>query len=132
MKTNYFNSLFFGVILLTISMSYSQNILTDGDFSLTTDIVSNFDGPPPANVWSTWQGANVDANAAVVNNEFNYQILSAGNQTYEVQLIQAGFSLVAGNSYQLSFDVKADSNRAFGVFLGEHSGNWTSLIGSNN
>ena len=132
MKTNYFNALFFGVMLLTISISHSQNILTDGDFSLTTDIISNFDGPPPANVWSTWQGANVDANGAVIDNEFNYQIRSAGNQTYDVQLVQAGFPLVAGHSYKLSFDVKADANRSFGVFLGEHSGNWTSLIGLNN
>jgi len=30
------------------------------------------------------------------------------------------------------FDVKADSNRTFGVFLGEYNGNWTSLIGANN
>ena len=132
MKTNYFNTLFFLFILLTIPVSHSQNILTNGDFSLTTKIVSNFDGPPPANVWSTWQGDNVDANAAVVNQEFNYEILNSGNQTYEVQLIQAGFSLAAGHSYRLSFDVKADSNRTFGVFLGEHGGNWTSLIGVNN
>jgi len=132
MKANYFNSLLFLFSLLTVSMSHSQNLLTDGDFILTTKIVSFVDGPPPANVWSIWQGDNVDANAAVVNHEFNYQILKSGNQTYEVQLIQAGFSLVAGHSYKLSFDVKADSNCAFGVFLGENNGNWTSLIGANN
>jgi len=132
MKTNCFNSLFFWIILLTISMSHSQNLLTDGDFSLTTNIVSNFNGPPPANVWSTWQADNVDANTTVVNHEFNYQILKPGNQAYEVQLIQAGFSLVSGHSYKLSFDVKADSNCTFGVFLGEYNGNWTSLIGVNN
>lgn len=132
MKTNYFNSLFFVVILLTISMSHSQNILTDGDFSLTTNIVSFVDGPPPANIWSTWQGEHVDAHATVVNHECYYQILSSGNLKYEVQLIQAGFSLVPGHSYKLSFDVKADSNRTFGVFLGENGGNWTTLIGANN
>ncbi|GAA4890267.1 hypothetical protein GCM10023311_13080 [Flaviramulus aquimarinus] len=132
MKTNYFNALFFVVMLFMVSIGHSQNVLTDGDFSVTTDIISNFDGTPPANVWSTWQATNVDANAVVVNNEFNYQIRSAGNHTYEVQLVQAGFSLVPGHSYKLSFDVKADANRAFGVFLGEHSGNWTNLIGSNN
>jgi len=132
MKTTYFNSLFFGLILLTISMSHSQNILTDGNFSLTTDIISIVDGPPPANVWSTWQGGDVNANATVVNHECNYQILSSGNQTYEVQLVQAGFSLVPGHSYKLSFDVKADSNRTFGVFLGENSGNFTTLLGANN
>ena len=132
MKTNYFNKVFFWVILLTISMSHSQNLLTNGDFSLNTNIVSKFDWPPPANVWSTWQGENLNANATVINKEFNYQILKSGNQKYEVQLIQAGFSLVAGHSYNLSFDVKADSNCAFGVFLGENGGNWTSLLGFNN
>jgi len=49
-----------------------------------------------------------------------------------VQLIQAGFSLVPRHSYKLSFDVKADSNRTFGVFLGENGVNWTNLIGANN
>lgn len=132
MKTNCFNSLFFLIILFTTSVSHSQNLLTNGDFSLATNIVSNFDGPPPANVWSTWQVEHVEANASVINHEFNYQILKSGNQTYEVQLIQAGFSLVAGHSYKLSFDVKADSNCAFGIFLGENSGNWTNLIGVNN
>ena len=132
MKTNYFSAFIFAGTLLTISVSHSQNILTDGDFSLTTNIVSNFDGPPPAKAWSTWQGDNVEANAAVVNKALYYEILKAGNQTYEVQLIQAGFSLEPGHSYKLSFDVKADSNRTFGVFLGENSGNWTSLIGVNN
>jgi hypothetical protein len=132
MKTNYFNALFFGVMLLTISMNHSQNILTNGDFSLTTKIVSNGNGPPSANVWSTWQGDNVKANASIVNNEFNYQILSAGNLKYEVQLIQAGFSLLAGHSYKLSFDVKADANRTFGIFLGENGGNWTNLMGASN
>ncbi|MGA9238221.1 carbohydrate binding domain-containing protein, partial [Robiginitalea sp.] len=54
---------------------------------------------------------------------------SSGDQKYEVQLLQAGFSLKPGHTYKLSFDVKADSNRTFGVFLGENGGNWTSLIG---
>ncbi|MCE2611569.1 carbohydrate binding domain-containing protein [Flavobacteriaceae bacterium D16] len=132
MKTNDFHSLFFGIILLSLSLGHSQNILTNGDFSLTTDIISNYNGPPPANVWLTWQGTNVDAKASVVNQQLHYQIINSGNQTYEVQLLQAGFSLVAGHSYKLSFDVKADSDRTFGVFLGENGGNWTSLIGSNN
>jgi len=132
MKTKYIISIFVCFILSTIIKGYSQNILTDGDFSITTNIVSFIDGPPPANIWSTWQGENVDANATVVNHECNYQILSSGNLKYEVQLIQAGFSLVAGHSYQLSFDVKADSNRTFGIFLGENGGNWISFIDANN
>ncbi len=37
-----------------------------------------------------------------------------------------------GHSYKFSFDVKADSNRTFGIFLGENGGNWTNLIGDTN
>ena len=132
MKANYFNPLFFLVIILTISISHSQNILANGDFSLTSKIVSNFNGPPPVNVWSTWQGVNLEANLNIVNEKFSCQIIKSGNQAYDVQLIQAGFSLSAGHSYKLSFDVKADSNCTFGVFLGENGGNWTSLLGFNN
>lgn len=129
MTTNSFYSFLFGIILLTVSRGHSQNILTHGDFSVSSGIVSNYEGQPPANVWLTWQGENVDAKASVVNQELHYQILSSGNQKYEVQLLQAGFSLKPGHTYKLSFDVKADSNRTFGVFLGENGGNWTSLIG---
>ncbi|SNR53460.1 Carbohydrate binding domain-containing protein [Lutibacter agarilyticus] len=132
MKTKYINPIFICIILCTIITSYSQNILTDGDFSLTTNIVSFVDGLPPANVWSTWQGDNIEANATVINSECNYQILSSGNQRYEVQLVQAGFSLVPEHSYQLSFDIKANSNRTFGVFLGENGGNWINFLGANN
>jgi len=132
MKKTYYTSLLFWAMLFIISMSHSQNIITNGDFSSTTNLVSNFNGPLPANVWATWQGNRIDATAAIVNQEFKYQIHTAGNNTYEVQLIQTGFSLVPGHSYKLSFDVKADTTSTFGVFLGENNGNWTSLIGANN
>ena len=132
MTTNRFYLFLFGIILLTISRGHSQNILINGDFSDSSSIVSNYDGDPPANVWLTWQGEIVDAKASVVNQELHYQIRASGNQKYEVQLLQAGFSLLPGHTYQLSFDVKADSNRTFGVFLGENGGNWTSLLGPDN
>jgi hypothetical protein len=132
MTTNSFYSFLFGFILLTISRGHSQNIVTNGDFSDSSGIVTNYDGQPPANVWLTWHGENVDAKASVVNQELHYQIFSSGNQKYEVQLLQAGFSLIPGHTYKLSFDVKADSDRTFGVFLGENGGNWTSLIGPYN
>ncbi|MDM9631096.1 carbohydrate binding domain-containing protein [Robiginitalea aurantiaca] len=132
MKAYGFYSLFFGIFLLAFSTVHSQNIITDGGFSLTTEILSDFEGPPPANIWWTWQDQNVIANASIVNEQLHYQIRSSGNQTFAVQMIQLGFPLEPGHSYRLSFDVKADSNRTFGVFLGENWGNWTSLIGSNN
>ena len=132
MKTYSCYSLFFGIFLVTLSGVYSQNIIIDGDFSSTTEIPTYFEGAPPANIWWTWQDHNVIAKASIVNQQLQYQISSAGNQTFAVQLIQLGFPLEPLHSYKLSFDVKADSNRTFGVFLGENWGNWTSLTGADN
>lgn len=136
MNTNAFSSLFFGIVLLTISTGHSQNIIADGDFSTTTEIPVNPDRPIPANIWWTFQNHfgnyEVEANATVVNQQFYYEILSPGHQTYDIQLIHTGLSFEPGHSYRLSFDIKADSNRTFGVFLGENWGNWSSLIGNNN
>ena len=132
MKTKYIISIFVCVILSTIIKGYSQNILSNGDFSNATDIISFFDSRPPANIWSSSQDSDVIAKATVVNGICNYEITSSGNNTYSVQLTQGGFSLKPGHSYKLSVDVKADSNRTFGVFLGENGGNWTNLIDANN
>lgn len=132
MKTKYNISIFICGILSTIFTGYSQNILSNGDFSQTTEIISFFNTQPPANIWSTSQDSDVNAKATIVNGICNYEIISSGNFTFAVQLAQGGFPLKLGHSYKLSFDVKADSNRFFGVFLGENGGNWTSLIGANN
>ncbi|WP_445386439.1 carbohydrate binding domain-containing protein [Robiginitalea sp. IMCC44478] len=132
MKPKGIPSLLFGLIFLTLSTVHSQNLLTNGDFGLTTEIISNFDGPPPENVWISWLGDNAAANASIGNEQLHYQISNSGNQSFEVQLFQAGFTLKSGHTYKLSFDVKADANRTFGVFLGEYGGNWTSLLGFDN
>jgi len=131
MKIYYFKSLIFGVMCLSLYVSQSQNILYDGDFSLTTEIIQFNTPPTPLNVWAYWlNSANgVEANPIVVNGVCNYQITNPGNDTWEVQLVQWGVPLIQGNSYQLSFDVKADNDRPFGVYLGEDGGNWTDLIG---
>jgi len=130
MKTNYFNILFFSVILLTVSMGHSQNILTDGDFSVTTEIIP-FDTPtPPINTWAFWVN-DLEANPTVVDGICNFQITNPGYNTWDVQLAQWGFPLIQGHLYQLLFDVKADEYRSFGVFLGEDGGNYTNLIGYN-
>jgi len=131
MKTKYINPIFICVILCTIITGYSQNILSNGDFRQTTNIIS-FNTQPPAKIWSTYQDSDVNAKATIVNGICNYEIISSGNSTYEVQLTQGGFPLKSGHSYKFSFDVKANSNRTFGVFLGENGGNWTNLIGANN
>jgi len=129
MKTKIYTSLVLGIMFLSGSISHAQNILTDGDFSTTTSIGAYYTGYPPANVWCTWQGGSANATATVVDGVCNYQIISPADLTYEIQLVQAGFLLEQGHSYRLSFDVKADANRTFGVFLGEDEGNWTDLLG---
>ncbi|MRR24056.1 SusF/SusE family outer membrane protein, partial [bacterium] len=52
-----------------------------------------------------------------------------GSYTYDIQLIQAGFDLQPTHMYRLSYDVKADAERSYGLFLGEVGGGWNSMIG---
>lgn len=131
MKNNYINSLILGVMCFTINTAQSQNILFDGDFSVTTEIIPFETYPPPINAWAYW--VNLDngseANPTVVEGICNFQIIDPGVEMWNVQLAQWGFPLNLGNSCQLSFDVRADAYRYFGVFLGEEGGNYTNLIG---
>jgi hypothetical protein len=126
MKVKIFTRLVFGLFLLAALPANAQNILVDGDFSTTTVINPNYGWPPP-NVWTTFQGG-VDANATVVDGVCNYQIYYSGMYTWEIQLVQAGFTLVQGHSYRLTFDVKADADRSFGVYLGEYEGSWVNYF----
>ena len=135
MKNKYFFKFILGFILLvSCPTNYAQNILFDGDFSITTEI-NRFEVVPPSNVWSNWLGRNqydqqlYNANVVVEGEVCKYEIFETTVYAFEIQLVQAGFQLIQGHAYQLSFDVKADENRTFGVFLGENEGNWTNLIG---
>ncbi|HNX65871.1 MAG TPA: SusF/SusE family outer membrane protein [Bacteroidales bacterium] len=127
MKVKIFTNLVLGLLLLAVLPANAQNIIVDGDFSTTT-VISPNDGWPPPGVWSTYQ-VYADANATVVEGVCNYQILSTGFNTWEVQLAQGGFTLAQGHSYRLSFDVKADADRTFGLFLGQQGGSWVNLLG---
>lgn len=121
------------MLFLTASKLQAQNLLYDGNFSLTTEIIP-FNTPVPVpNVWCTWLNNDTgsDGSATVIAGECKYQIINPGINTWDVQLAQWGFSLVRGHAYRLSFKVKADADRSFGVFLGEDGGNWTNLIGGN-
>ena len=95
MKNNYINSLLFGIMCLTINMGQSQNILFDGDFSITTEIIP-FDTPtPPINTWAYWVNYlenGSEANPTVVNGVCDFQIINGGNNTWDVQLAQWGFT----------------------------------------
>jgi hypothetical protein len=132
MKTKYFNLLVLLIMCLNFSLSHSQNVLTDGDFSSTTVIIP-FDTPtPPINAWAFWVnywGNGSDANPIVVDGVCNFQIINPGDSFWNVQLGQWGFPLIQGHSYQLSFNVKANADRLVGVYLGEDGGSYTNLIG---
>lgn len=114
-----------------MSKTHAQNILTDGEFSSTTVIDTYFDQPAPDNVWFAWMNWGIYNSVTVDEGICNYEVTNLGNEknTWDIQLIQKGFPLIMGHAYQLSFDVKADEFRQFGLFLGEEGGSWTSLIG---
>jgi hypothetical protein len=128
MKTKIITLSVIGVMLLALPFSKAQNILTDGDFSTTTELPP-FDGWYPSNVWATYIGWDAGATASVIDGVCNFQINNGGEYTYSLQLIQAGFPLEQGHRYRLSFEVKADADRTFGVYLGEVMGSWTSILG---
>ena len=132
MKAKIFTLIFLVVMLVSVSWSNAQNILTDGDFSTTTAITPYTEGVGPANLWCSFQNYGTEANATVVEGVCNYQVVNGGYSTWEVQLMQWGFSLTPGNYYRLTFDVRADADRWFGVYLGEDGGSWTSILGYDN
>lgn len=134
MKAKNFTSLILGMMFLSASLSQAQNILSDGEFSTTTTINNYFNQPEPDNVWYSWQNWQINNNVTVDGGVCHYEVVSLGAEknTWDIQLVQKGFPLQLGHSYRLTFDVKADSDRSFGLFLGENGGNWTSIIGYDN
>ncbi len=132
MKTKIFTHLVLGVLFFATQTSHAQNILLDGNFETTTEIISYSSGTAPANSWNSFKNSGVEANATVVDGVCDYQLTNAGIDAWEVQLEQAGFPLVSGDYYRLTFDVRADADRWFGLYLGEYGGSWTSLIGYEN
>lgn len=129
MKTKSLTFLMLGVMLLAVPLSHAQEILYDGSFSTTTTSDIYPYDPPLMNAWCSFQNSGVIANPQVVDSVCYYQIENAGYETWEVQLTQYGFILLPEHTYRLSFDVKADADRPFGLYLGEFMGNWVTLLG---
>jgi len=132
MKAKILTQLVLGIIFCNVTLCYSQNILTDGDFSATTVITPYTPGAGPVNEWCYLHVAETDAIASVVSGECYYQITYGGYNLSDVQLVQSGFQLTPGDYYRLTFDVKSDADRWFGVYLGEDGGLWTDLLGWDN
>ena len=132
MKEKLFTQLVLGIMLFNFPLCYSQNVLSDGDFSSTAVITPYTPGVGPSATWCYWQSYEANAYAAIVSGVCNYQVYYGSNNSYEIQLVQGGFQLTQGNAYRLTFDVKADAERSFGVFLGEDGGSWTNMLGYEN
>lgn len=132
MKSKIFTPLFLGIIFMGFNLSQAQNLLTDGHFGTTTEILPCINGNCAANVWSFWQSDETAATATVTDGTCHLQISEGGLEMWEIQLIQRGFPLTLGHWYRLTFAVRADAERWFGLFLGEEGNGWTSLVGYEN
>lgn len=133
MKTFLIKLLVFCGLFFFILPGQAQNILTDGPFSSTTSIQPIGAPPLPLNTWCSWhdEGTVTSFNPLVTSGVCSFSFLNSSSNAWDVQLIQYGFPLIAGRHYRLTFDVKADANRSFGVYAGEESGLWTNLNAAN-
>jgi len=126
-KMKFFTYLTMGIILINTQI-LAQNLLGDGDFSATT-IVPDLVGIPPPGEWCKFIDAGATADISVLSEVCSINVSSTGAENWMVQLIQGGFILEEGHAYRLSFDVKAESETWFGLFLGENEGYWFNLLG---
>jgi hypothetical protein len=121
MKAKIFTLLVLGMMFSSVSLCRAQNILTNGDFSNPTSITI-FDGTnKPLNTWCTFVN---NFTTEVSGGVCKYDIIDGGINTYDIQLIQWGFPLEYGKHYLLTFEVRADANRDFGVYVGQDEGWW--------
>ncbi len=130
MKIKIFTQIVAVMLFLAIRPGNAQELLTNGGFD--TVIVAIPGDPAPANIWCTYYPSWVNAS---IYTEDGICICSIpgdgypGYSKYDIQLMQAGFNLQQTHMYRLSYDVKADAERSYGLFLGEVGGNWNSFIG---
>jgi hypothetical protein len=124
MKAKIFTLLVLGMMFSSVSLCQAQNILTNGDFSNPASITI-FDGiNKPLNTWCTFVN---NFTTEVSEGICKYDIVDGGINTYDIQLIQWGFPLEYGKHYQLTFEVRADAERDFGVYIGQDEGSWINL-----
>ncbi len=132
MKAKIFTQLVSVMLFVALPPGNAQELLIDGGFDSTTVIVPFPGDPAPPNIWCTYIGYPANAsiypeNGICVCNFSEYD--NPGYYTSDIQLVQAGFNLQQNHMYRLSYDVKADAERTYGLYLGEVFGSWTSLIG---
>jgi len=132
MKTRILTQIVAVMLFMALPPGNAQELLTDGGFDTTTEIPLITGDPSPDNAWYLYQSPYVTASAYIESGICVYNIPAdgyPGDYSWEIQLIQSGFILQQNHLYRLSYDVRADSERDYGLFLGEAGGNWNSLIG---
>jgi hypothetical protein len=124
MKAKIFTLLVLGILFSSVSLCRAQNILTNGDFSNPASIAIFDFTQKPLNTWCTFVN---NFTTEVSEGVCKYDIVDGGINTYDIQLIQWGFPLELGKHYRLSFEVKADADRDFGVYIGQDGDPWINL-----
>ncbi|KNY26540.1 discoidin domain-containing protein [Pseudobacteroides cellulosolvens] len=79
--------------------SQLQNLLSNGDFSMGT------------NLWSQYAHSGAVATGTVQNGEYKMAITNTGTSSWHVGVGQTNFSLVSGKTYKVSFDARSTINR---------------------
>ncbi len=96
---------------ITISQSdqaaQPQNLISNGDFSMGT------------NLWSQYANSGANASGSVQNGEYKMVITNAGSSTWHTGVGQTNFSLVSGKTYKVSFDARSTINRS--IILSIHN-----------
>ncbi|HLP65464.1 carbohydrate binding domain-containing protein [Flavobacterium sp.] len=113
----------FFLSILFCSVSFSQNIVSNGDFS------------GGLSSWTTYLAdfAGVSATINATNNEANVvSIVGAGGATWHVQLNQVLTStqiaaLTAGQTYKITFDARGASARQLKLYFGEDGGGFVAI-----
>lgn len=128
MKSILLKLLFVSGVLLSMQRIAAQNLLVDSVFD--TSVTPYYTDPPPLNQWVSWAnyyGTGASFTTSVKDGVCSYIIDNPGTNMFDVQLAQYGFNLKLNHRYRLSFGVKADQERDFGVFIGEFQGSWTNF-----
>lgn len=104
----------------------AQNLLADGSFSTTTALTP-YTYNYPFNQWCSWSVDPSSATTSIIDGVCKFSIVTPGNASWEIQMMQWGFQVEKGAKYRLTFDVKSSVDRNFGVYIGEESGSWTAF-----
>lgn len=116
---------------LTVTMDAAKTITaifktTDGKEDLVVN--GTFSGAEPW-AFNNWGGTG---DGTVENGEYKITISSAGDNYYDLQVVQSGITLEKGKAYRLIFDASASAERVMNVNVGMPADPYTSFLTSFN